>query len=175
MALGASTDLLREAHEAALDEIRHADTCWAFARTLGLNVEAGAFPFAESIRLDVTLAELAVATVRDGCITETLGALLLAAAAHAAPQGEVRRALEQIAEEEARHAVFSYRVVAWALARGGGPVRVAIRDAVTSARLAPDLHELALRAGVDIAILRNALEQGIAKVLQPAAAALLAA
>jgi hypothetical protein len=175
MALGAPTALLSEAHQAALDEIRHAETCWEFARSLGLNVEVGAFPFVESLELDVTHEELAAATVRDGCVAETLGALLLDSAARATAETDVRCALEQMAREEARHAVFAYRVVAWALTRGGVRVRAAVREAFESARFEPDLHELALRANVDVEILRGALNQGIAEVLQPAKSALLAA
>jgi len=175
MALGAPTALLSEAHQAALDEIRHAETCWAFAGSLGLNVEVGAFPFAESLQFDLTLEALAATTVRDGCVAETLGALLLAAAAKAAPETDVRCALEQMASEEAGHAVFSYRVVAWALARGGAKVRAAVREAFENARFEPDLRELALRASVDVEILRGALNQGIAEVLRPATIALLAA
>ena len=175
MALGAPTALLSEAHQAALDEIGHAETCWAFARELGLSVEAGEFPFLESLRFDGTHATLAAETARDGCIAETLGALLLAAAARAAPEEHVRRALQQIAREEARHAVFSYRVVAWAMARGGDAARAAVEDAFREVRCEIDPQELALRANVRVEILRDALREGITRVIRPAANALLAA
>jgi hypothetical protein len=175
MALGAPSSLLSEAHRAALDEIRHAEVCWAFARELGLNVHAGAFPFDASLVVNVKLETLAAETVRDGCIAELLGALLLDAAARATPDPNVRSALEPMAREEAQHAVFSYRIVAWAMAKGHAPVRRAVEEAFRTARVAPDLEELALRAGVSAESLRDAWHQGIAEVLAPATAALLAA
>jgi hypothetical protein len=175
MALGAPAALLSEAHRAALDEIRHAETCWGFAKSLGLDVQAGAFPFVGRLELDVTLDAFASATVRDGCVAETLGAHLLAAAAALAPEAAVKSALEQMAREEARHAVFAFRIVAWALARGGPSVRASVRDALASARFEPDLDELAVRAQVDVARLRAALNEGVEDVIQPAIAALLAA
>jgi hypothetical protein len=175
MALGAPSSLLAEAHQAALDEIRHADVCWAFARELGLDVNAGGFPFDTSPVLDVTLEALAAETVRDGCVAESLGALLLEAAARAAPDANVRSALAQMAREEAQHAVFSYRVVAWVMAQGHAPVRRVVQEAFRTARVAPDLEELALRAGISVEILRDALHLGIVQVLEPATAALLAA
>jgi hypothetical protein len=175
MALGAPSSLLSEAHQAALDEIRHAEVCWAFARELGLDVAAGGFPFDRSLVLDMTLEALAAETVRDGCVAESLGALLLEAAARAAPDANVRSALAQMAREEAQHAVFSYRVVAWVMAQGHDPVRRVVQEAFRTARVAPDLEELALRAGVSVEILRDALHLGIVQVLEPATAALLAA
>ena len=175
MALGAPTSLLSETHRAALDEVGHAETCWAFAKSLGWEVEAGAFPFAERLDLDVTLDALAHTTVRDGCIAEMLGAYLLDVAAALAPDAAVKRALAKMAGEEARHAVLAFRIVAWAIFRGGASVRASVREALANGRFEPDLDELALRAEVDVEHLRRALKQGIDEVLQPAMDALLAA
>jgi hypothetical protein len=175
MAHGAPTALLVEAQRAALDEARHAEACWAFARELGLDFEVGAFPFREHLRFDTTLDEIAAATVRDGCVAETLGALLLAAAAQAAPREAVRSALSQMASAEAQHAVFAFRIVAWAIARGGAPVRAAVEKAFTEACYAPGIAALALRTGVHPDKLREALAGGIAEVLYPATRALLGA
>jgi hypothetical protein len=172
MALGAPTRLLSEANRAALEEVAHAETCWAFARSLGLDVEAGAFPFGERLELDVPLETLAAATVREGCIAELLGAHLLARAADLATEADVKGALEQMAREEARHAVLAFRIVAWALARGGASVRASVRESFENTRFKPDLGELALRANVDVGSLRRALNQGVEEVLRPAIAAL---
>jgi hypothetical protein len=113
MAHGAPSDLLRDVHRAALDEIGHAETCWSLARRFGGTVVgAGAFPFKEPVAVNRTLAELAAAAVREGCIGETLGAHLVQAGLELAHEPEVATALSVIAKEEAEHAVLSFRIVA---------------------------------------------------------------
>ena len=78
-------------HQAALDEVGHAERCWQLAETFGgAKPAAAAFPFAEETRVRVSLAELAAATVREGCLAETLGAHVLGVAAEHAPEPEVR-------------------------------------------------------------------------------------
>jgi hypothetical protein len=176
MALGAPIELLREVHQAALDELAHTERCFELSRHFGgAALRADSFPFSGPIRVDTSLAELAHAAAREGCLAETLGAILAGAAAELAPEPEVRAALAGIAAEEARHAVLSYRIVAWALREGGDAVRAAVRVAFASAWPEPELEELALRANVPAAELRTAWTQGVLEVLTPAAAALLAA
>jgi hypothetical protein len=123
----------------------------------------------------VTFAELAYAATREGCLGETLGAHLVARAAALAPEAEVRRALEAIAAEEAEHAVLSFQIVAWALATGGAETRAAVERALAQPWPEADLEELGLRANVDVRALRAASAEGVAEVLGPATAALLAA
>jgi hypothetical protein len=123
----------------------------------------------------VTLTELAADAVREGCLGETLGAHLAAVAAELAPEPEIRAELAAIAREEAEHAVLSYRIVAWALAVGGPDVRAAANAAFAAPWPEADLAELALRANLDEALLRKAAAEGVAEVLEPARARLLAA
>jgi hypothetical protein len=175
LAHGAPLDLLRAVHEAAADEVRHADLCLAMARRLGADVEIGPFPFGAPVDAAVALAVLAADAVREGCLAETLGAHVAAVAAALAPDPQVAATLRALADDEARHAALSYRIVAWALAVGGDDVRAAVRAAY--ARPAPrvDVDELALRAGVDAAVLARAADDGVDAVLRPAGRALLAA
>jgi hypothetical protein len=176
MALGAPTTLLADVQRAALDEVRHAESCWELARHFGgSRVTAGEFPFAGPVAVRVTLAELAYAAAREGCLGETLGAHLAAAVAALAPEPDVRRVLEAIASEEAEHAVLSFRIVAWALQTGGERARAAVKQAFAEPWPEPELEELALRANVDLRALQAASAQGISDVLSPATAALLAA
>jgi hypothetical protein len=176
MALGAPNELVRDAHRAALDELGHAELCWSVARDLGeAGVVAGVFPFGSALPLDVSLAELAAETVRDGCLAETLGAHLAAVIASHTAEPFLRDALARIAEDEARHAVLSFRVVAWALERGGQAVRAAVCAAFDQPSVRLDLHELSLRTGIDLASLRQAAEQGLRDVVVPARGCLLAA
>ncbi len=176
MAHGAPSDLLRDVHRAALEEVGHAERCWAVARGLGAKtVGAGAFPFAGPVAVDVTLAQLAADAVREGCLGETLGAHLLAAAVELTPEPATRAELSAIAAEEAEHGVLSFRIVTWALAAGGADVLAAVRDAFAAPWPQADLAELALRANVDEALLRAAAVEGVREVLEPARDQLLAA
>lgn len=173
---GAPSALLADVHRAAIDELRHAELCWSMAERLGgPRARAGAFPFATSPSADVSLAELAVSAVREGCLGETLAAHVAGEAAMLAPDPAVRRALDSIARDEARHAVLSYRIAAWAIRTGGPAVRAAVRDSLRSPWPRLDVRELSLRAGVDISLLSAAAHSGVEDVLEPAVLQLLAA
>ncbi len=176
MAHGAPTALLGDVFAAGRDEVDHADACFALAaRYGGAAVRPGPFPFGAPVDPRRDLAAIAADAVREGCVGETLGAVLARAAAAAAPEADVRAALTAIAADEERHAVLSWRVVAWALATGGAEVRVAVRAAFQEPAPTFDLVELALRAGVPVGQLQAALTDGVRGVVRPAAVELLAA
>jgi len=176
MSLGAPSALLRDVHQAALDEVKHAEQCWEFARLFGgAEITPGPFPFQTSPSTHLGLAELAAAAVREGCLAETLGAHVLSVAAEHAPEPAVRAALLSMAEEEARHAVLSFRIVAWALSSRDPEVTASIHAAFAAPWPRVDVQELSLRSNVDVQCLVAAAEQGINAVLAPAAAHLLAA
>jgi hypothetical protein len=176
LAHAAPSELLRAVHQAAIDEVAHAERCWALARHFGgAAVSAGAFPFGQAVAVNGTLARLAADAVREGCLGETLGAHLASVAAELAPEPEVKAALGAIAAEEAAHAVLSYRIVAWALRAGGADVRAAVKAAFAAPWPRLDVDELAVRANVDVSLLRRAADAGVAEVLVPAQARLLAA
>jgi len=176
LALGAPTDLLRGAQQAALDELGHAERCWALAERFGAApISAGPFPFPRDVAVNVSLAELAAAAVREGCLAETLGAHVAAVAAEQAPEPEIRAELSLIAREEATHAVLSFRIVAWALREGGEAVATAVRAAFAAPWPRVDVEELALRSNVDVAELERAAAAGVAEIIRPAAQRLLAA
>lgn len=176
MSLGAPSSLLRDVHQAALEEVKHAEQCWELARLFGgAEITAGSFPFQAPPNTNIGLAELAAAAVRDGCLAETLGAHVLGVAAEHAPEPTVRAALLSMAEEEARHAVLSFRIVAWALRSGRADVLAGVHAAFAAPWPSIDVRELSLRSGVDVERLAAAAEQGQKEVLAPAAAHLLAA
>jgi len=176
MAHGAPTSLLRDVHQAALDEIGHAEICWSMARRFGGTVAgAGPFPFTAPVAVDATLAVVAASAVREGCLAETLGAHLALVAAELAVEPEVKAALSALAAEEARHAVLSFRIVAWALRTGGDEVETSVRTAFAAPWPRADVAELALRANVDVTLLQKAAEEGVRTVLEPARDLLLAA
>jgi hypothetical protein len=172
----APSALLTGVHQAALDEIRHAELCFSLAEQFGgMRVKAGRFPFGGEVATDLSLSALAAAAVREGCLAETLGAHVAEEAAQLATEPAVRDALTRIAAEEASHAVLSFRIVAWALGSGGAEVRAAVRAALAEPWPELDVEELALRSNVEAKLLAAAAKRGVREVLEPAVARLLAA
>jgi hypothetical protein len=178
MALGAPAELLAAAQQAGLDEVRHAELCFALASAYrGAPLAPGAFPFGGSVTVAGDLAGLAASVVKEGCVGETLAAIQASAQHEAATDPAVRAALVVIAADEARHAELAWRTVAWAVAEGGAEVRRAVRAAFDEALatlpapepIAADLAaELAAHGRLDGAALRRAFERGVADVIRPA-------
>jgi hypothetical protein len=129
LAHAAPPDLVADAHRASLDEIRHAERCFALASRFAKRPLGPGALDVSGCRLGGDLAELAASTFAEGCVGETLAALLAAEARDVASDPEARRALAEIAEDEARHAELAWRIVAWAIERGGATVTNAVRRA----------------------------------------------
>jgi hypothetical protein len=114
MALGAPMVLLQATHNAGLDELRHAQLCMDLVRELS----GKAYDFGRqrvvSPRPDLTLRELAVEALLEGCIGEGVAAAEAARAIEGASE-RVRPVLETIARDELRHATLSWGVLGWAL------------------------------------------------------------
>lgn len=123
LALGAPSTLVTGANEAALDEIRHAEQCYALAaRASGVLRGPSALTLpGGTIATDP--ATVAAETLRDGCIGESLAARGAAIAAEATTDGYAREVLLGIAKDEERHAELAWRTMAWLLARHGAPIR----------------------------------------------------
>lgn len=122
VALGAPPDLVRRAHEAAIDEIGHAQTCFAIASAYaGYEITAAAFPEVVEPRPRETRAELlrrvAVESAVDGWIGEGSAAADAKAMAARSEDPVIATALERIAREEARHAALGRDVVSFCLAQ----------------------------------------------------------
>lgn len=136
LATSADADLVRAAHEAALDEVRHAKLSLSLAAAYrGEPVAPRALPISEALPLGVDLVELAVSSVVEGAVGETLAAVLAAEQAAVAEDPAVRRVLWGIADDESRHAELAFRVIAFAIAAGGDPVRDAVIRAFAEASL----------------------------------------
>jgi hypothetical protein len=135
MALGAPPELLAGAHQAALDEVAHAKLCFGVASHFaGEPIGAGRLDAACDLTVRGDLVELAVATFQEGCVGETLAALLAAEQRQRATDPSVQKILSAIAEDEARHAELAWQTVAWAIELGGDAVREAVGRAIHSAR-----------------------------------------
>ena len=135
----APPDLLRRTHRAALDEIDHAERCFALARRYADDaaIEPRALDAAGATLPD-SLFELALDSLIDGWLGEGCAAAMARAASRRARDAQVRATLRAIAREEARHARLGLDIACWAAAcarRGGhsidAPLARAWREAVS--------------------------------------------
>lgn len=147
LAVGAPPDLLSACHHAALDEVRHATHGYKLASLFsGTAWSPSPLPEATagaptSRSRDERLAQLAIDSLRDGCLNEGWAAeqaRLASGPAHP----RVARILSAIAEDEQRHAELAWQILAFCLDQGGAlvesrvaqaaatlPARAAVRDA----------------------------------------------
>lgn len=127
LALGAPPALIEDAQRASLDEIEHARLCFGLAARYSRE-PVGPGPLSiDGALVAPSLSELAARAVEEGCVGETLGALIAAEQARVARDPVIKAALERIAADEARHAELSWRLVRWALERGGQAIRETVR------------------------------------------------
>jgi hypothetical protein len=185
LAVGAPIDLVRRAHEAALDEVAHAELCFELASRYGAaNVTAGELPLGGTVVESVELGDLALAAFEEGCIGETLGALEAAIASTMATSPNIKATLERIADDEGRHAELAWLFVRWALSVGGSSIRERLARAVE--RAAEAAATFRPRAESDVEALnehgilsdgqRDALKaRGLLDVVVPAARGILGA
>lgn len=133
-ALDAPAGLRRAALRAASDERRHARITRRLARRFG--GRTGRPRAARSTT--PSLEELLVDNAVEGCVGETHGALFAIWQAARAEDAEVAQAMHRIAEDEARHATLSWRLLFWGAPRlgpdGARRVRERLGLALTSLR-----------------------------------------
>ncbi|MDI1445439.1 ferritin-like domain-containing protein [Polyangium sp. 6x1] len=135
-ALGAPRRLLQAASRAAEEEKRHTRRTRALARRYGARVPG---PTTGEARR-ASLEELATHNAAEGCVREAFGALVARWQATFAKDPEVRVAMAQIADDEARHAALAHAIDAWAKQRlaPGAQARVEMaRREAARALLAP--------------------------------------
>jgi hypothetical protein len=148
MRFGAPPDLLAKTHQAALDEVRHAQLGFALASAFGgRDIGPGAVRL-DAVPLAVDLAQLAREAALEGCIGETLASLLALEGARRAQDPAIRSVLETIAADEQQHGLLAWATVRWAIEQGGDPVRAAVAgvfgDAARNGIAVPQAPELDL-------------------------------
>jgi hypothetical protein len=129
IAVGAPPRLLEASLSAALDEVRHATGAYSLASAYA-GSSLGPGPIPEVATAPGGLARLAMETVIDGCLGEGLAAACAREAAADATDPVLRAHLSAVARDESRHAELAWAVLAFCLARGGDPVRLATERAL---------------------------------------------
>jgi hypothetical protein len=152
VALGAPADLLRRAHTSCLQEIDHAERCFALASSyagedLGVQAMPALSHGSALLPRDTTRALVQVATeaLVDGALLEDFNAELAATALADVVDVAAREALVRIVADEREHAAFAWDVVAFCIERGGAPVVDALRATLAKLPAAPSsLYDPAL-------------------------------
>jgi hypothetical protein len=152
LALGAPSELLARAQQAALDEVEHAKLAYAMAAVLGAGeLGPGPLPLAAA-PITTSLDEIVESLVLEGCVGETLGAIEALARAEAA-QPEIARVLRRIADDERRHAELAWSTLAWLRARFGERVVSSAGRALDAARRGLELDPVASSARPELGVL----------------------
>lgn len=133
IAVGAPASLVRACHEAALDEVTHAQLCFDVATSIDGQTRAPA-PFPDASTRphgEVTLARVAIESLVEGALLEGAAAHVAAHLARTARDERLRRVLATIAADEKRHAQHGWRMVEWCLgvdASLASPLRQALAN-----------------------------------------------
>jgi hypothetical protein len=133
LSLGAPAVLVELAQSAVADEIRHARLCFELAsRYFGDDVGPGPLDIGGGGET-TTIVDATVEAVVAGCVGETLAALQAETQLELATDPAVRKTLEIIARDEARHAELAWHFVKWAIDQHGAPVIAAAHRAFAQA------------------------------------------
>lgn len=143
LAVGAPPALVDGALAAARDEVRHARQCFTLASMYGAAWKGpGALPVAAVREARCDAASIAREALVEGCLGEGTAAALLARAAKAADDPEVRGVLEATAADEARHADLAWEILRWCLEQPEGAVADAVADALRALPAVAPVFEL---------------------------------
>ncbi len=130
LALGAPPELLHDAHAAAMDEVKHARLAFALASAYaGEPLGPGPLRTVDAPPR-ASLEDVALATLVEGGLGETVAALEARMDAARSEDPVVRAILLEIADDEERHAELAWRTLAWAVREGGAALAHALADAV---------------------------------------------
>jgi hypothetical protein len=115
LSLGAPPQMLRAAHRASLDAIRHAEDGFGLASAYA-GRPLGPDTLAASDALDELGIEAAVRTaIQQGCIGQTIHAMLATAAKETCNDPVIAEVLDRIASDGTRHAGLAWHFVRWAI------------------------------------------------------------
>jgi rubrerythrin len=183
LSLGAPPELIERATAAMADETKHAKACFALASSYA-GEPVGPGPLSVERSLDeMSLVEIVLTTVREGCVGETVAAIEAREASEHATDPQVRELLRTISEDETRHAELAFSFLKWALAGGDAALHAAVRDEFEALHWETESRPSSLDAvecellqnGVIPRPLRQAIRAGaIADVILPCARALFA-
>lgn len=167
---GAPALLVRAARRSAQEEVGHARAMEALARRYGAPIpEVVVKPFRPR-----SLEAMALENAEEGCVRESLGALMAGWQARTAADEDVREAMASIAREELGHAELSWAIDAWASRELGDAASErlyearleALRQLERDVETSPSSEALVVLAGLPSREAARMLLGGLAEVVQ---------
>lgn len=116
MAVGAPPELLAGVAQASIDEVDHATRCFTLAGRFGAT-SLQPQSLAPAAPRDSGLAGLAIETFIEGCVGETIAALVAGRGARACQDEASKATLARIAADEAQHAALAWEILTFAVTR----------------------------------------------------------
>jgi hypothetical protein len=141
-AFDAPASLGRRARRARRDEVRHARAMASLAGVPRVRARKAA----EQPRR--SLEAMLVENAREGCVGETVGALLAVHQATHAREAKVRAAMARVAKDEARHAALAWAVHEALMPRLSSRARAAVEAELAKAF---EAYQAGLAVGADVA------------------------
>lgn len=162
---GAPDALVARARAAGRDEVRHARELRALARRFGASLLTTR---AKKLAVRAPVA-IAIENAVEGCVFETLGAVVATFQAERAADAAVRAAFARIAADERRHAALAWDVDAWLASICTSDERDAVERARSDARerlrgAAPSDDEASRALGLPAPRERDALVRGVCEL-----------
>lgn len=129
LALGAPPELLRRTHQAAIDEVHHAELSFELAASYtGVAVSPHPLNMSGAVGpADLNPTATLRSVIAEGCVGETLAAAEARVAAEHVTDPQVRAVLDTIATDEAGHAALAWDFVRWYLTGWANGATVAAR------------------------------------------------
>ncbi|KAK1747371.1 hypothetical protein QTG54_001334 [Skeletonema marinoi] len=185
MTNNAPSDLVEDALKAGMDEIRHARTSFEVATKLvGKPVGPGPLP-PSTHKFGDDLTSLALAVAREGCVDETLSAIVadlevedISRVLEEGIQGNlysnierdtlawIKNEMQTIAKEESSHAALAWRTLNWVCNIDSDACEAVHRDVFDEASLEVRFNQRAMNALSDTSTVRNKLKEDFAKLLE---------
>ena len=142
LSLGAPPDLVERSTAAMADETKHAKAGFAVAGAYaGAPVGPGRLAVESSLD-ELSLEQIVLNTIREGCVGETVAAIEARESAEHAADPALRALLLEISEDETRHAELAFRFVKWALAEGDAALEAAVRREFEALSQSPAISAL---------------------------------
>jgi len=185
MTNNAPSDLVEDALKAGMDEIRHARTSFEVASKLvGKPVGPGPLP-PSTHKFGDDLTSLALAVAREGCVDETLSAIVadleVEDIARILEEGThdniyanierdtlawIKKEMQTIANEESSHAALAWRTLNWVCDIDADACEAVHRDVFDGASLELRFNQRAMNALSETSVVRDKLNKDWVKLLE---------
>ena len=113
LTLGSPSELLVASQQAGIDEVNHAKISYDIASAnVGLKLAPGPLDVQKSLK-KLDLMNVIRSIIHEGCVGETLAAVVARVRGHGTDDPYIKKSLLQITEEETNHAQLAWDTIEW--------------------------------------------------------------